>query len=274
LKTWRKKTGKKKEQFTKPDEFQSLTQKAMAYVQENTQKVYIVLGVLGVIIIAAIVVTLLMQSSHKRVTDIEAEALKYYDINSPVPGTKPMAATNRLIKARDLFTGISDKAAVALYYKANSDMELGDIDTAIGSYMKLKEKTKDPVLTSLVDIRLAEAYLVKGDTQKAVGAYMDDIKAEKGFMKDLAHFRLAGIYQKAGEKDRAIQEYKVIEKEFPNSPYLGEASQNLALLEGRPMPAAASVQAAPVAAQAAPPTEAKPAAKAAAPAAAVPAGKK
>jgi predicted negative regulator of RcsB-dependent stress response len=261
LKTWRKKTGKKKDQFTKPDEFQSLTQKVLSYAKENTQKVYIGLAVLGVVVIAAIIVTLLTQSSHRRVTDMEAEALKYYDINSPVPGTKPMGAVDRLKKAKDLFGQAADSADFALYYKANSDMELGDIDAAIAGYVKLKEKTKDPVLTSLVDMRLAEAYILKGDTQKAVAAYMDDIKAEKGLMKDMAHYKLAGIYLKAGEKDRAIQEYKAIVKDFPNSPFFAEASQSGASLEGKAMPAAPAVQAAPVAAQPAQPASPVPAQK-------------
>lgn len=274
MKTWRKKTGKKKDQFTKPDEFQSLTQKVLAFAQENTQKVYMGLAVLGVVIIAAIVVTLLMRSSHMKVTATEAEALKYYDLNSPVPGTKPMGAAERLKKARELFAKVADSADIALYYKANANMDLGEIDQAIDDYRKLKESTKDPVLTSLVDMRLAEAYLAMGDTQKAAAAYLDEIKAEKGLLKDMAHYRLAGIYLRLGDKDRAIQEYKVIDKDFPNSPFAAEAKLNVDRLEGNAAPAAAG-QAVPAAtAPSQPAVDMKSAAKAAAPASAAPKDKK
>jgi len=44
LKTLRKRTGKKKDQFTKPDEFQSLTQRVYYYIQQNAKTVYAALA--------------------------------------------------------------------------------------------------------------------------------------------------------------------------------------------------------------------------------------
>ena len=63
--TWRKRTGKKKDQFTGPDEFQSFTQKALLYVQENIRKFYIGLAVLAVVIIASALGFMVMKSTHE-----------------------------------------------------------------------------------------------------------------------------------------------------------------------------------------------------------------
>ncbi len=241
MKTFRKRTGKNKDKFKEQDEFLSLSQKVLKYAQGHTKQVYVALLVAAVVVILTILVSMLFENSQKKVMAMEDDALKYYDINSPAPGTKPMAPAERLTKARDMFKDILDNhgsgpvAVKALYYKANADMELGNMDAAIEGYKKLLEKASaDPMMAALANKRLAEAYLAKGNQQEAINTYLGIAKAEGGYLKDEAHFRLAKIYDGMGKKDEALAEYKALEKDFPDSPFISDARKEVARLTGVP----------------------------------------
>jgi tetratricopeptide (TPR) repeat protein len=239
LKTFRKKTGKKKGQFTQPDEFQSITRRVMDYVQANTKQVYIALGALAAVVVIIIVVSMLMSASRAKLVAKQAEALKYYDINSPAPGKQPMGVAERLTKATELFSEVAKSAGGspigvrALYYKASAEMDMGDTDNAIKDYKEASAKAgSDKLMTSLTAMRLAGAYANKGDVQAAIEAYMGIIKADGGYLKDEAHMRLGEIYEMSGQKDKAVSEYRAVEKEFPDSPWARDAKSRADALEG------------------------------------------
>ena len=228
MKILRKQTGKKKSLYNEPDQFQSLTEKAMDYAKENTSKVFVAAGVVAVLFIAAAGVMLWRQNAKMNIATETAKAIKYYDINSPVPGGKPMGAAERFQKAENLFDKIANEGGpgsdVALYYKANSEMELGNMDKAIKDYKDVLAKSSgNPSLATLARYRLAEAYTAKGDTQDAVETYKSEISSPNDFLKDAAHYELAKIYQQSGKTQDAMAEYNVLKKDFPNSPYTGEA---------------------------------------------------
>ena len=127
MKALRYKTGKKKLKLNEPDEFQSLTQRAMDYIKENTKQAYIVLGAVAVVVVAVVLFGIWKDTDRKTAMFKEAEALKYYDINSAVPGDKPMSSIDRYKKAKELFEQIvkshgGNAADIARYYKANSEM--------------------------------------------------------------------------------------------------------------------------------------------------------
>lgn len=233
--TWRKRTGKKKDQLTGPDEFQSFTQKALLYVQENIRKFYIGLAVLAVVIIASALGFMVMKSTQKKAAVQMAEALQYYDVNAAPPGNKPMAPAERLKKASELFGQLSSKggkqADLALYYQANANLDMGDADTAIQEYKTLKDRTDDTLLKSLAVQRLASAYLAKGNSNEAVNVLSADLKSDRSYFKDEDHYRLAKIMEQ-GYPKQAIDQLEELLKEFPDSPWASEAKFELAGLTG------------------------------------------
>ncbi|HEY3347829.1 MAG TPA: tetratricopeptide repeat protein [Nitrospirota bacterium] len=238
MKTFRKKTGKKKDMLTAPDEFQSLSRRVGAYIQENTTAAYIVLGVVGVLLVAAILVSLMMRESSKEMMAKQGEALMYYDINSAVPGEKPMNADERMKKAEEMFGKMADKSNLALYYQANAKMELGNSKDAVGEYKKLLEKASgDKVMTALATMRLAAAYEETGDAQAAVDTYNKAANSPEALFKDEALYRQAEVYRLSGKKDEAIAKLNQLIKEFPDSRWKRDAQVKLAQLEGKPVPA-------------------------------------
>jgi len=246
LKTFRKRTGKKKDMLKDQDEFLSLSQKALKYAQGHTKQVYVALGAIAVVAVLTVLVSMLFETSRKNVLAKESEALKYYDVNSPVPGDKPMSSADRLKKAKELFAEVADKhsgspvAVQALYYKANTDMEMGNLDAAIDGYKKLMDKAaSDKVMMSLVGKRLAEAYLAKGNMQGAVDSYKKVAATEGGYLRDDAHYQLAKIYEGMGKKEDALAEYRAIIKDFPNSLLLDDAKREESRITGVPLPSPA-----------------------------------
>lgn len=255
MKALRYKTGKKKLKLNQPDEFQSLTQRAMDYIKYNTTQVYTVLGVIAVIVVGVVLFGVWKDTDRKNAMFQQAEALRYYDINSPVPGDKPMGSLDRYKKAKELFDQVAKQhggtpgANIARYYKANSEMEMGDFEPAIKGYSEVIANAGDnPVLVSLATMRLASAYLVMGDKQKAIDTFQNEIKAEKGFMKDAAIFMVAKVYESDGRTEDAKRAYEKLQKEYPKSQYLADLSS-----------AEASVMAMPQAQEAAPQQQAQPA---------------
>jgi predicted negative regulator of RcsB-dependent stress response len=238
LTTWRKRTGKKKNQFSGPDEFQSFTQKALLYVQENIRKFYIGLAVLAVVIIASALAFMVTKSAHEKAAARMSEALKYYDLDSAPPGDKPLAPEERLRKASEIFGKLSSRggkqADIALYYQANADFDLGLVDKAMPEYKSLKDRTDNPLLKALADQRLASAYLAKGNSNEAVNVLSADLNADWNFFKDEDRYRLAKILEQGDPKQAATQ-LEALLKEYPDSPWAPQAKLELAKLTGSPV---------------------------------------
>ncbi len=237
--TWRKRTGKKKEQFSGPDEFQSFTQKALLYVQKNINKFYIGLAALAIIVIASSIFFLAKKASQEKAAAAIASALQYYDLNSAAPGGKPMTSVERLEKAGELFgqaaSGNGKQANIALYYQANTDFELGNMDKAVQEYNALKARTLDPLLTSLANQRLASAYLEKGNKNEAINILIGDKKTGRSFFADEDQFRLAQILVQSGNTGEAIGQLEGLIKNFPDSIWVSDARTELSKLTGKPI---------------------------------------
>ena len=261
MKSLRKQTGKRKSLYTEPDQFQSFSEKVMDYAKENTTRVIAAVGVVAVLFIAAAGFMLWRRNEKMNMAAQTAKALEYYDINSPTPGGKPMAGPERMQKARELFGKIAqegggDGADVALYYKANTEMEMGDLDSAIKDYKDVIAKASgDASLVTLARHRLGAAYFTKGDTPDAIETYKSEVATPNDYLKDAALYELARIYQQSGKTQEAMAEFNALKKDFPNSPYTGQAYAYISGGSGAPITfptATVQTQPAPAPAQAAP----------------------
>lgn len=237
MKSYRKRTGAKKDKLNEPDEFLSLTQRALFYAQENTTKFYAAIAVVVVIAFVAVGGSYLMRKAGESAQMRLNEAMQYYDIESPSPGDAPMDAGERIKKAREMFKELAGKSGpvgmTASYYEANAAMELGDMDAAVSGYNAVIAKaSSDPVLASLAYLRLAEAYRYKGDGNKAMETLDTLEKLPGGGLKDEARFRIAGMLMDEGKTDQALAGYKKLVEEFPDSPWKSEAEMKIAQLGG------------------------------------------
>lgn len=233
MKSLRKRTGKSREET---DKFLSLTERVKLYFMENTTKAYAALGVIAAVVALTVLVSLLMSQSYKNQLALQAEALAYYDVESPVPGDQPMEPVERIKKAKELFSKIAEEhsggplAGIARFYEANSEVELGEMDKAVEGYRDLAARSmNEPVLYSVASLRLASALEAGGDVKGALEVYK--AMQERGVLRDEAYFRAAQLYEDMGDSERAVFEYMAVKKDFPSSPRLPETLMRLEKLQ-------------------------------------------
>jgi len=119
----------------------------------------------------------------------------------------------------------------AVYLLGNSLMEQGDYAGAIESYQQFFEQYgRNAMLQGLVRQRLAYAYLLSGDREKASQAFTDILSAPDVFNKDQALFELAKLEEADGAMDEALTRYRDLLEKYPASPYASEASLRVQVL--------------------------------------------
>lgn len=119
----------------------------------------------------------------------------------------------------------------AVYLLGNSLMEQGDYSGAIEAYQQFFEQYgRNAMLQGLVRQRLAYAYLLSGDREKASQAFTDILSAPDVFNKDQVLFELAKLDEADDAMDKALKRYQDLLEQYPASPYAAEASLRVQVL--------------------------------------------
>ncbi len=120
--------------------------------------------------------------------------------------------------------GSTDAGNLARFYLANAYFHLGKSDEALEQFDDFKAKDEFLAVSRLAGI--AECYEAKGEYEKAAGNYE---KASVDYPKDVEAAanlnNAANNYMLAGKKDRALDLFKKIKKEYPTSQYAREADR-------------------------------------------------
>jgi tetratricopeptide (TPR) repeat protein len=190
---------------------------ATTWYQTNKK---IVNGVLtGVVVLAIVVVAYMnnVSSNDMKATTELGKVLTYYD-----QGKYDLAINGNL---QDNIRGLqsivddygSTKAGeLAGFYLANSYFSQGDYDKALKYYLDVD--VKDDLVTASALAGAAACYEAKGDNAKAASLYE---KAAFRSSKDVNvpenMFHAAQNYMLAGNKEKAIELFKKVKKDFPAS---------------------------------------------------------
>ena len=125
--------------------------------------------------------------------------------------------------------GSTKAANLAKYYTGVSYLHLGDYDLAI-KYLK-KFKTDDLLLAPLTKSAMGDAYVELGDLNKAVSAYKKALDLnENDFTTPTVLLKLGVVYEALGEKEKALEIYQQIKKDYPNSSDAANIEKNIARL--------------------------------------------
>lgn len=112
--------------------------------------------------------------------------------------------------------GSTKAGKLAHYYTGISYLHLGEYDLAI-SYLK-KFKTDDMLIAPLAQSGIGDAYAELGEYNKAISAYQKALSYNKNeFTTPTVLFKLALAYEAVGNKTKALETYKGIKADFPNS---------------------------------------------------------
>lgn len=140
----------------------------------------------------------------------------------------------RYNKAADLFKKAYDtrKSAFSLFYLANCYYETGKFDEAAKLFDEINRKFDDNRFTPLAHYKMALISMKKENSAEAL-KYLDQLYNLKpdGF-KDLSLLESARILETTGKSEESLKKYEQLTKEFPNSPFLGEALSKTSAKKG------------------------------------------
>lgn len=225
-------------QLKEPDEFITLFSRMFLYVRHHTKRLLVLLG--ATVLVAAVIVILFAFESraNRQAAALGYEALRYY--HGDLPGSqKDAKAEPDYQKALERYQEIVEKyprspsAIPAQYYIGNSYFGLKNYDEAAKAYRKFIEKypgNRD--LTALVYERLGYTALMQGKTQDALDAFKKIVQMKGTNNQDQALFEIGRLYEKMGQQNEAIEQYKTIVKDYTKSPFAIEARVRIKSLGG------------------------------------------
>jgi len=126
--------------------------------------------------------------------------------------------------------GSSKAGNLAAYYAGICYLKQGDYQNAI-EYLK-KYSNNDQVFAPLALGLIADCYLELGDQQKAVTYYEKAAsKNANDFTSPMHLAKLGMTYEIMGNYSKALETYKQLKKDFPNSNEAFEISKTISYLE-------------------------------------------
>ena len=230
-------TISKKQELNQPDEFISTLDWISETVQTRTKEISILLGVL--VLAAAVVGGYFWNQSRQEglAAQLQAKADTIYRDAASTAEVAQTGAGTAEVRFRDAVKAYQEvvtnypgtrAASMSQYYIGNSYLDLGDYDQAIQALESfIDQDFKFPVLEALVRQRLGYAYLLKGDTEAAQGAFGGVIRIEEALNKSPVLYESGRLHEVQGEKEEAILRYQKIIKDYPHSLIVPDARVRL-----------------------------------------------
>ena len=123
-------------------------------------------------------------------------------------------------------------APLAMFHLGNIQAQANELPAAIDTYERFQLLYGgNPALAGLVQQRLAYAYLVKGDRDKAAKMFTDIVNSPAALLKDQALFELARLEEAQSRPEGALAHYQELIKTYPTSPFTSEATIRTKVLD-------------------------------------------
>ena len=223
----------KKKKDTQPEQFESVENVLTRTEQfiENNQKIITTVVLVIVILVGAY---LLFTRYYLQPMENEAQgqmfrAEQYFardSFNLALHGDGNYLGFMDIIEEY----GMSESANLAHYYAGISYLHLGQYDNAIEHLEDFK--VNDKIIEPQKYGALGNAYLEKGDTDKALDLYHKAIDADdNSFTSPLYMSKAAFVYELKGEYQQAIELYEEIKRKYPESSQNENADKNIARLK-------------------------------------------
>jgi predicted negative regulator of RcsB-dependent stress response len=219
----------RKEMLKKPDEFISLSAKAIEFVKGHKRQFdYLGMAVLGLIVIYLGIYAYMKYINKK---GQEAYNVAYYAMlnntgsdASKADPRKTEESFNEVIKKY----GMSKAAKLALPELAYSKFEQKKYDEAIALYEEYLNKISDvDPNKSLTRLSLSTCYEQKGEYDKAIEPLEQIMEGPDDFIKEQAMLSLARVYRLSGKQDKSDETIKTFKEKFPKSVFLEMADSFL-----------------------------------------------
>jgi len=225
----RKKKKTRKELLKEPDEFITITGKALRFISSYQKQITYILC--AVIAIAFIILgyRFFSQRAEARAFSMLAQARSKYEMlqntSSPQEAYGKVAADfQKIIKKYG--GNAAGKLARVVY--ANISYAAGHYPEAIKLYQtSLKEFKDNELIYNLLLNNLGYAYHYTGDDRNAAIFFEKASSATNSPIREEALFNLGLIYKKLGENEKSHQAFQQILTSYPDSNYRGIVKEEL-----------------------------------------------
>jgi len=236
MKVIRKRVSRK-QRLKQPDEFLSLSERVLQYVQLHTRQIGLAAGAVLLGLMAAGGWWWLQLRWDRAAAAVYAEGYAaYHD-----PEASLLASSEQRVRhyqrAVEAFERVlreyprSRVAPAALYYLGNAYAEMDRLDEAVSAYQRfLADYPRDETLRPLVMLRLGYAHLKRKDYLKAEKFFAELLELP-GIGRDLPLYELAQLHLRRGDTDKAREFLRRLLEETPGSPWALEAQARLEVLQ-------------------------------------------
>lgn len=221
----KKRTPRKKP--VQESEVKGAALQAFDAIKKRQKQLIIGVSVITAIIILFISFSLYSTSKYKKAYSLQTEANGYYYGQA---GDSSLSSEERLKQALEMYKeSVNVKVTpIALFYLGNTYSKLNDYDNAIIEYNNFISKFGgEKQILPLVYQKLASVYFKSNQNDEALKTLRQLSELDDGIFKDTALILEARYYDKAGQKEKAIEIYKGIIAAFPASPWNAEASSRI-----------------------------------------------
>lgn len=229
--------GKKitKKQMKKPDEFMSLTSRAIDFSATHLKKIAFG-GAAALVILLAIIGFEMWEGKKERdAAQSLNSALGLYQTVDAASREGSAADYKSLLEKFDQITrdfpGTSS-GKLSLLYQGNIHLNLGEFDAAIKTYEAFLARMGGERLYALLALDgLGYAYEGKKEYERAIDNYRRMIAMGESFESGEAYLRLGSCYEKLGKSQEALENYKTFLKGEPKSLMRNVILRKVSLLE-------------------------------------------
>jgi tetratricopeptide (TPR) repeat protein len=191
----------------------------------------LVSGILtGVVILAIVIFAYVnnVKANNEKATTELGKILPYFDQQKfDVAINGNLQENVRGLQAIVNDYGSTRAGELAKFYLAGSYFALGDYDKALQYYLAVS--VSDELVTASAEAGAAACYATKGDHQAAATYYeRAALKSSKDLNTPENLFHAAENYAAAGKKEKALDLYRKLKKDFPTSTYAREVDRWIA----------------------------------------------
>ena len=224
-----------KKKLKEPDEFISLTERAFLFVTHHSKSI----AVGGGIVLVLLLSIFFFQKWEKRNEGNAYQMLNlvmetYQMVSSPYREGSPQEYKNVLERYNEVITKYpgTSSGKLAILYKGNIHLRLGEFDEAIKAYEIYLEKAgKERLYRAFAMEGLGYSYEGKKDFEKARNAYQKVIESGESFQSANAYLGLGRCYEKLGKTKEALEHYRNFIKVSPQSQMTNIVLRKISTLE-------------------------------------------
>lgn len=233
----------------KRDDLATAVGKGMDYAESHARTLLVGLGVVALVAVLFLVGRVFMGNRAEKANEALSHAMKIYQ--APLEATAPKPddpksptfadSESRRARAKQLFEevrkdyGSSDAADMAGLYLAQIAADEGQLDKARELWAAFVDDSPKNLLAGEARINLIHLDRQEGKGEDLMQRLKSMLEQEEpGLPKDVILFELAATQEALGRKQDAVQSWRKLTEEYPESPYRSEAQQKINALDPAP----------------------------------------